>query len=83
MTSKAKDLKIVFPIDEKGSLLTTPPPYVELYQPYQINVSPICIWLSRYLGTSTIGTTNLGDYEQLFSKEGGSAFIPLMPPAKS
>lgn len=83
MTSKSKDLKIVFPIDEKGFLLTTPPPYVELYQPYQINVSPICIWLSRYLGTSTIGTTNLGDYEQLFSKEGGSAFIPLMPPAKS
>ena len=73
-----KGFNVVFPTDEKGSLLTTPPPYVQLYQPYQINVSPICPWLSRYLGTSSIGTTNLGDYEQLFSKEGGSAFIPLL-----
>ena len=78
-----KGFNVVFPTDEKGSLLTTPPPYVQLYQTYQINVSPICPWLSRYLGTSAIGTTNLGDYEQLFSKEGGSAFIPLMPPTKS
>ena len=78
-----KGFNVVFPTDEKGSLLTTPPPYVQLYQTYQINVSPICPWLSRYLGTSSIGTTNLGDYEQLFSKEGGSAFIPLMPPTKS
>lgn len=73
-----KGFKVVFPTDEKGSLLTSPPPYVQLYQPYQINVSPICPWLSRYLGTSAVGTTNLGDYEQLFSKEGGSAFIPLL-----
>ena len=73
-----KGFNVVFPTDEKGSLLTTPPPYVQLYQTYQINVSPICPWLSRYLGTSSIGTTNLGDYEQLFSKEGGSAFIPLL-----
>ena len=73
-----KGFNVVFPTDEKGSLLTTPPPYVQLYQTYQINVSPICPWLSRYLGTSAIGTTNLGDYEQLFSKEGGSAFIPVL-----
>jgi hypothetical protein len=73
-----KGFNVVFPTDEKGSLLTSPPPYVELYQPYQINVSPVCPWLSRYLGTSALGTTNLGDYEQLFSKEGGSAFIPLL-----
>ena len=80
MSSKTdtKEFKIVFPIDEKGSLLTSPPPYIELYNSYKINVSPICPWLSRYLGTSAVGTTNLGDYEQLFSKEGGSAFIPLM-----
>lgn len=77
--SGSKALNIVFPTDEKGSLLTTPPPYIELYQSYKINVSPICPWLSRYLGTSAIGTTNLGDYEQLFSKEGGSAFIPFTP----
>ena len=78
-----KGFNVVFPTDKKGSLLTSPPPYVELYQPYQINVSPVCPWLSRYLGTSALGTTNLGDYEQLFSKEGGSAFIPLLPPTKS
>ena len=78
-----KGFNVVFPTDEKGSLLTSPPPYAQLYQPYQINVSPVCPWLSRYLGTSAIGTTNLGDYEQLFSKEGGSAFIPLLPPTKS
>lgn len=82
MSSKSNEFKIVLPTDEKGSLLTTPPPYVQLYQSYKINVSPVCPWLSRYLGTSTIGTTNLGDYEQLFSKEGGSAFIPLIQPTK-
>jgi hypothetical protein len=77
-----KGFNVVFPTDEKGSLLTSPPPYVQLYQSYQINVSPICPWLSRYLGTSTIGTTNLGDYEQLFSKQGGSAFIAFTYPKK-
>jgi hypothetical protein len=82
MTSKTDEFKIVFPIDEKGSLLTSPPPYSELYQNYKINVSPVCPWLSRYLGTSTIGTTNLGDYEQLFSKQGGSAFIAFTYPKK-
>ena len=77
MPAHSSDFKVVFPIDEKGSLLTSPPPYISLYNPYKINVSPVCPWLSRYLGTSAIGTTNLGDYEQLFAKEGGSAFIPL------
>jgi hypothetical protein len=73
--SKESSFKIVFPTDDKGSLLTSPPPYTQLYNSYQINVSPVCPWLSRYLGSSVIGTTNLGDYEQLFSKEAGSAFI--------
>ena len=82
MSSKTDEFKIVFPIDEKGSLLTSPPPYSELYENYKINVSPVCPWLSRYLGTSTIGTTNLGDYEQLFSKQGGSAFIAFTYPKK-
>jgi hypothetical protein len=77
-SARKKGFNVVFPTDEKGYLLTTPPPYVQLYQTYKINVSPICPWLSRYLGTSVIGTTNLGDYEELFSKEGGSAFIPFI-----
>jgi len=79
--SKGPSFKIVFPTDDKGFLLTSPPPYTQLYNSYQIKASAVCPWLSRYLGISAIGTTNLGDYEQLFSKEGGSAFIGLLSSA--
>jgi hypothetical protein len=81
----AKNLKIpvkntwveILPIDEDSSLLTNHIDYINKYRAYKMNVSPVCVWESRYIVSllgSTSGKTNLGEYEELFSKE-GSAFI--------
>lgn len=68
----------VLPFDESGSLLTSIPNYIDLYSTYRINTTPVCVWESRFIGSSLIGKSNLGDYESLFANEGGSAFIPLI-----
>lgn len=81
-TEKKKDIKkwsVILPIDENGLLLTNNSDYINTYRGYKMNASPVCMWGSRIISTALGGgsgnKTNLGDYEELFSKEGGSAFI--------
>lgn len=68
---------VVLPLDETGKLLTNNSDYINKYRAYKINASPVCMWESRFI-LSLLGTTsektNLGDYEELFSKE-RSAFV--------
>lgn len=77
---KTKDKwSVILPIDENGLLLTNNSDYINTYRGYKMNASPVCMWGSRIISTALGGgsgnKTNLGDYEELFSKEGGSAFI--------
>jgi hypothetical protein len=78
LSNSKKPFITVLPFDEKGSLTTSIINYIDLYSKYMMNVSPVCVWQSRYIGSSLIAYSNLGDYELLFSKEGGSAFVNLV-----
>ena len=66
---------VVLPHDEDGKFMSSIPDYINLYRTYNMNCSPVCVWESRYIGVSALGTSNLGDYEKLFADEGGTAFI--------
>lgn len=66
---------VVLPLDEEGKFMPSIPDYINLYRTYKMNCSPVCVWESRYIGVSALGTSNLGDYEKLFADEGGTAFI--------
>ena len=73
-----KEWSVVLPIDENNMLLTNNSDYMNTFRGYKMNASPVCMWVSRIISTVLGGSnnkTNLGDYEELFSKEGGSAFI--------
>jgi hypothetical protein len=69
--------KEILPFDENGSLLTSVPDYSNIYKSNNMNVSPVCVWVSRFIMSSMVGKSTLGDYEQLFADSGGSAFITL------
>jgi hypothetical protein len=71
-------LSIVLPFDESGAILSSLPPYKDLYNAKKWNITPVCPWESRFIFTiSTLGLSNFGDYENMFYTEGSSAFIPL------
>lgn len=68
---------VVAPIDENGALLSNNADYINTYRAYKMNASPVCMWESRFIVStfgSTSGKTNLGDYEELFARE-GSGFV--------
>jgi len=75
-SKKSAGFKVVLPFDENGSILNSIPPYTTLYDSHKLNVTMICPWETRFVFTSSIlGPSNLGDYENLFYKEGSSSFI--------
>ena len=78
LTEKKKPWITVLPFDVAGNLLTSIPNYVDLYSTYKMNSSPVCVWESRFIGGGLMGYSNLGDYEELFANEGGSAFVPIV-----
>jgi hypothetical protein len=75
-TTKPTDFSVVLPFDENDKILNSIPPYIDLYDSHKLNVSPVCPWESRFIFTfSALGPSNLGDYENLFYKQGSTAFI--------
>jgi hypothetical protein len=75
--SSSNELSVVLPFDTNKELLTSIPDYSVTYKTNKMNVSPVCPWVSRFIISSIVGKSNLGDYEQLFADNGGSAFITL------
>jgi len=76
----ANQWSVVLPIDTDLALLTNNSDYINTYKTYKMNVSPVCMWTTRYILStfgSMSGTTNLGDYESMFANEGSSAFMIL------
>jgi hypothetical protein len=78
LNTNKRAFTMVLPFDKSGSLTTSIIDYINVYSKYMMNVSPVCVWESRYIGSSLIAYSNLGDYELLFSKEGGSAFVNVL-----
>jgi hypothetical protein len=71
------------PEDNKSVILPENSQPLQLIKTMSCNISPIMAWFSPFIGGySTMGYSNLGEYELIFSNTGGSAFI-LLKEAKS
>jgi len=73
----------VKPTDSSEQTLTQNPDALNIISKTSCNISPMMAWMSSYIGGfSSAGLSQLGEYETMFLKTGGSAFV-LLSEAKS
>jgi len=78
-----KTLVLVNPTDSTNQTLTQNPDALNILSKTSCNICPMMAWMSSYIGGfSTVGLSQLGEYETMFLKTGGSAFV-LLSEAKS
>lgn len=76
-TSESKLVQIR-PIDVNDQLLPENPETTNLIRSTSCNICFIMAWNSPFIsGYSSMGFSNLGEYETLFANTGGSAFVPM------
>jgi hypothetical protein len=64
------------PLDSTNSVLTENPDCLHILAKKSCNFLPMMAWMSSYIGGySAAGLSQLGEYETMFVKSGGSAFI--------
>jgi len=68
----------VKPTDSSNQLLTQNPDSLNIVSKTSCNICPMMAWMSSYIGGfSSAGLSQLGEYETMFLKTGGSAFVLL------
>lgn len=73
-----KNIVQVMPMDSNNQPLTQNPESLSVLSKTDCNVCPMMAWMSSYIGGyKSAGFSQLGEYETLFLKLGGSAFIML------
>jgi hypothetical protein len=73
----------VIPKDSGDQTLTQNPDALNIISKTSCNICPMMAWTSSYIGGfSSAGLSQLGEYETMFLKTGGSAFV-LLSEAKS
>ena len=73
----------VKPTDANDQPLTQNPDSLNIVSKTYCNICPMMAWMSSYIGgLSAVGLSQLGEYETMFLKTGGSAFV-LLSEAKS
>jgi hypothetical protein len=73
----------VTPTDSNNQSLTQNPDSLNIVSKTSCNICPMMAWMSSYIGgLSAVGLSQLGEYETMFLKTGGSAFV-LLSEAKS
>lgn len=73
----------VKPTDANDQPLTQNPDSLNIVSKTSCNICPMMAWMSSYIGgLSSVGLSQLGEYETMFLKTGGSAFV-LLSEAKS
>jgi len=73
----------VTPTDSSNQSLTQNPDSLNIISKTSCNICPMMAWMSSYIGgLSAVGLSQLGEYETMFLKTGGSAFV-LLSEAKS
>jgi hypothetical protein len=73
----------VKPTDANDQPLTQNPDSLNIVSKTSCNICPMMAWMSSYIGgLSAVGLSQLGEYESMFLKTGGSAFV-LLSEAKS
>jgi hypothetical protein len=73
----------VIPTDVSEQSLTQNPDALNIVSKTSCNICPMMAWMSSYIGGfSSAGLSQLGEYETMFLKTGGSAFV-LLSEAKS
>jgi hypothetical protein len=78
-----KTLIQVIPKDSGHQTLTQNPDSLNIISKTSCNICPMMAWTSSYIGGfSSAGLSQLGEYETMFLKTGGSAFV-LLSEAKS
>jgi hypothetical protein len=78
-----KTLIQVKPTDSSEQSLTQNPDALNIISKTSCNICPMMAWMSSYIGGfSSAGLSQLGEYETMFLKTGGSAFV-LLSEAKS
>ena len=73
----------VKPVDSSEQNLTQNPDALNIISKTSCNICPMMAWMSSYIGGfSSAGLSQLGEYETMLLKTGGSAFV-LLSEAKS
>jgi hypothetical protein len=73
----------VKPTDSSNQALLQNPDALNIISKTSCNICPMMAWMSSYIGGfSSAGLSQLGEYETMFLKTGGSAFV-LLSEAKS
>lgn len=68
----------VVPMDSNNQPLTQNPESLSVLSKTECNICPMMAWMSSYIGGyKSAGFSQLGEYEIMFNKVGGSAFIML------
>lgn len=68
----------VTPNDSTNQTLNQNPHALNIISKTGCNICPMMVWMSSYIGGySSAGLSQLGEYETLFLKTGGSAFVLL------
>lgn len=82
-SANSQKLIQVNPTDSSNQPLTQNPDALNIISKTSCNICPMMAWMSSYIGGfSSAGLSQLGDYETMFLKAGGSAFV-LLSEAKS
>lgn len=68
----------VNPLDSNNKILTQNPEALNVISKTPCNICPMMAWMSSNIGgVSYLGLSQLGEYETMFLKTGGSAFVLL------